>query len=104
MKRTLLLIFQALLIGLSLFVLAGCVEVISAVGTGAYMTAEYFVSGAAIKTVSYELNRIKEALLVALCRMQIRYWYWIAARSLNAVRMTRCSPWMGFIHKCIRSE
>jgi hypothetical protein len=71
MKRNLRLTLQTLLIALSLFVLTGCLEIISAVGTSAYMTGEYFISGAVTRTVSYDFGRIKKALLVALCRMKI---------------------------------
>ena len=71
MKRNLLLTFQTFLIALSLFALTGCLEIISAVGASAYMTGEYLVSGAVTKTVSYDFGRIKKALLVALCKMEI---------------------------------
>lgn len=71
MKRNLRLTLQALLIALSLFVLSGCLEIISAVGASAYMTGEYLVSGAVTKTVSYDFARIKKALLIALCKMEI---------------------------------
>ncbi|MGD8985710.1 MAG: DUF3568 family protein [Desulfobacteraceae bacterium] len=71
MKRNLRLTFQTLLIALSLFVLTGCLEIISAVGASAYMTGEYLVSGAVTKTISCDFSRIKKALLVALCKMEI---------------------------------
>jgi hypothetical protein len=71
MNRNLLVTFQTLLIALALFTLTGCLEIISAVGASAYMTAEYLVSGAVTQTVSYEFGRIKKALLVALCKMEI---------------------------------
>ena len=71
MNKNLLLTFQTLLIALSLFALTGCLAVISTVGASAYVTAEYLVSGAVTNTVSYEFGRIKKALLVALCRMEI---------------------------------
>ena len=71
MKRNLLLTLQTLLIALSLFALTGCLEIISAVGASAYVTGEYLVSGAVTKTVSYDFGRIKKALLVALCKMDI---------------------------------
>ena len=71
MKRNLLLTLQIFLIALSLFALTGCLEIISAVGASAYMTGEYLVSGAVTKTVSYDFGRIKKALLVALCKMEI---------------------------------
>lgn len=71
MKRNLRLTLQIILIALSLFVLTGCLEIISAVGASAYVTGEYLVSGAVTKTVSYDFGRIKKALLVALCKMKI---------------------------------
>ena len=71
MNRKLVNILQVLLITLSVFAHTGCIEIISAVGTGAYMTAEYVVEGAVSKTISYEFGRTKKALLVALCRMEV---------------------------------
>ncbi len=35
------------------------------------MAAEYIMSGSASKTISYDLTRIKKALLVALTKMEI---------------------------------
>lgn len=71
MNRNLILTFQTLLIALSLFTLTGCLAVISTVGASAYVAAEYLVSGAVTNTISYDFGRIKKALLVALCRMDI---------------------------------
>ncbi len=71
MNRNLIITFQTFIIAISLFTLTGCLEVISAVGASAYVTAEYLVSGAVTQTVSYDFGRIKKALLVALCKMQI---------------------------------
>jgi hypothetical protein len=71
MKRNLILTFQTLLIALSLFTLTGCLAVLSTVGASAYVTAEYLVSGAVTNTISHDFGRIKKALLVALCRMEI---------------------------------
>ena len=71
MKRNLILIFQTLLIALSLFTLTGCIAVLSTVGASAYVAAEYLVSGAVTNTVSHDFDRIKKALLVALCKMEI---------------------------------
>jgi hypothetical protein len=71
MKRNFRLTLQILLIAFSLCALTGCIEIISAVGTSAYMTGEYMVTGAVTKTVSYDFGRIKKAVLVALCRMKI---------------------------------
>jgi hypothetical protein len=71
MKRNIIRLFYSLIVAFSIFALTGCVEVIGAVGTGALMGAEYIVTGAVSKTISYEFVRIKKALLVALCRMEI---------------------------------
>ena len=71
MKGNLIRFSQASIIAFSLFTLTGCVETISAVGGGAYVTTQYFVSRAVNKTLSYDFNRLKEALLAALSKMQI---------------------------------
>ena len=70
-KRNLGHLSRALIIALSLFSLTGCIETVSAVGGGAYMTTQYIVSRAVNRTLTYNLGRIKKALLVALCRMEI---------------------------------
>jgi len=54
-----------------LFSLAGCLETISAVGTGALVTAEYVFTGQEPRTLSHAFGRTKSAVLVALCRMKI---------------------------------
>ena len=54
-----------------LLILTGCLEAISAFGTGAIMTAEYVLTGGESKTISHEFARTKRALLVALCKMKI---------------------------------
>jgi len=71
MSKNLILTLKVFLLALTLLALTGCIEIISAVGAGAYVTAEYVTTGAVSKTISYEFDRIKKALLVALCRMQI---------------------------------
>ena len=71
MNKKLAHVLQVLLITLSVFVLTGCIEIISAVGTGAVVTTDYVVTGAVSKTISYEFGRTKKALLVALCRMEV---------------------------------
>ena len=71
MKRNLIRLSQAFIIAFSLFALTGCVETISAVGGSAYVTTQYFLSRAVSKTLSYDFNRIKEALLATLRKMQI---------------------------------
>ena len=71
MKKNFIQTVHVLIIGLSLLSLTGCATAVSAVGTGVAMAAEYVMSGSASKTISYDLIRIKKALLVALCRMEI---------------------------------
>ena len=71
MKKNFVNILQAFPITLTLFSCTGCIEIIGAVGTGAFTTAEYIVAGSVSETYSYEFRRTKKALLVALCRMGI---------------------------------
>ena len=71
MKRNLILTLQTLLIAFLLFTLTGCIAILSTVGASAYVAAEYLVSGAVTNTISHDFGRIKKALLVALCRMEI---------------------------------
>jgi hypothetical protein len=56
---------------LGLFSLAGCLEAISAFGTGALVTAEYVFTGQEPRTLSHAFNQTKRAVLIALCRMNI---------------------------------
>jgi hypothetical protein len=56
---------------LYLFSLAGCMESISAVGTGAMVTAEYVFTGREPRTLSHTFDQTKMAVLIALCRMKI---------------------------------
>jgi hypothetical protein len=72
MKKDLTRTIQILIVACSVLALTGCTTVISAVGTGVAMTAEYVMEGSVAKTVSYELGRIKKSLLVALCKMGIK--------------------------------
>jgi hypothetical protein len=58
-------------IGIVAVSLTGCVELLGAAGTGAYVAAEYALTGAVRKTMCYDFQCTKEALLVALCRMGI---------------------------------
>jgi len=67
MKRIGSLLIAVLL----LFSLTGCVEILGAAGSGAVVTAEYLLSGSVAKTMCYEYDRTKKALLVALSRMEI---------------------------------
>ena len=71
MNRKIILTLQTFLIALSLFSLTGCIAVVSTVGASAYVAAEYLVTGSVTNTVSYDFGRIKKALLVALCKMEI---------------------------------
>jgi hypothetical protein len=56
---------------LALFPLSGCLDAIGAFGTGAVVTAEYVFTGQEPRTLSHTFDRTKEAVLVALCRMNI---------------------------------
>jgi len=60
-----------LTLGLFLFVLTGCVQILGAVGTGAVVTGEYVLGGSVTKTITHEFARIKKALFVALRSMEI---------------------------------
>jgi hypothetical protein len=54
--------------------LSGCAAAVGALGTvgsGVAGGAEYFVSTPVARTVSYDYDRVKKALLVALCKMVI---------------------------------
>ena len=66
---------RALAIGLTLILpLTGCaaaVGVLGAIGSGIVSGAEYVVARPVSKTASYDFDRLKKALLVALCKMQI---------------------------------
>ena len=57
-----------------MFTLSGCALAVGALGTvgsGVAGGAEYFVSTPVAKTVSYDYDRVKKALLVTLCKMVI---------------------------------
>jgi hypothetical protein len=56
---------------LGLFSLAGCMETISAFGTGALVTAEYVFTGQEPRTISHGFDQTTRAVLIALCRMNI---------------------------------
>jgi hypothetical protein len=60
--------FVALLLPLAF---TGCLETIGAFGTGAVVTVEYIMTGEEPRTLSYEYERTKRAVLIALCRMDI---------------------------------
>jgi hypothetical protein len=66
---------RPLIMGLFLtFALSGCAAAVGALGTvgsGVAGGAEYFVSTPVARTVSYDYDRVKKALLVALCKMVI---------------------------------
>ena len=66
---------RPLVMGLFLtFALSGCAAAVGALGTvgsGVAGGAEYFVSTPVARTVSYDYDRVKKALLVALCKMVI---------------------------------
>ncbi|MEE9121603.1 MAG: DUF3568 family protein [Syntrophobacteria bacterium] len=57
-----------------LFALSGCALAVGALGTvgsGVAGGAEYFASTPVSRTVSYDYDRVKKALLVTLCKMVI---------------------------------
>ena len=57
-----------------LFALSGCAVAVGALGTvgsGVAGGADYFASAPVAKTVSYDYDRVKKALLVTLCKMVI---------------------------------
>jgi hypothetical protein len=66
---------QPVLVGLLLiFTLSGCAAAIGALGTlgsGVVGGADYLASSPVSKTVSYDYDRVKKALLVTLCKMVI---------------------------------
>ena len=66
---------QPLMMGFILiFALSGCAVAVSALGTvgsGVAGGADYFASTPVAKTVSYDYDRVKKALLVTLCKMVI---------------------------------
>jgi hypothetical protein len=75
MRKNFNKLVRALVIGLTLTLpLTGCaaaVGVLGAVGSGIVTGAEYVVARPVSKTASYDFDRVKKALLVALCKMQI---------------------------------
>ena len=71
MKRKRLYILKFFVIGLLSVSLTGCIQLLGAAGTGAYVAAEYAMSGAVRKTMCFGFECTKNALLVALCRMGI---------------------------------
>lgn len=66
---------RPILVGLFLiFTLSGCAAAIGALGTlgsGVVGGADYLASSPVSKTVSYDYDRVKKALLVTLCKMVI---------------------------------
>ena len=75
MRKNFNKLVRALALGLTLILpLTGCaaaVGVLGAVGSGIVSGAEYVVARPVSKTASYDFDRVKKALLVALCKMQI---------------------------------
>jgi hypothetical protein len=71
MKRKRVHILRLSALGLLLLFFTGCVEWLGAAGTGAFVAAEYALTGAVRKTMCYGFECTKNALLVALCRMGI---------------------------------
>jgi hypothetical protein len=64
-------IFGPFIVLLGLCPLSGCLDAISAFGTGAVVTAEYVFTGQEPRTLSHAFDQTKEAVLIALCRMNI---------------------------------
>lgn len=60
-----------LILCLSVFTLSGCAAALSAVGTGVLMGAEYVMDSPVAKSITCEVNRMKKAALIALCKMKI---------------------------------
>ena len=63
-----------LAIGLSFWGLTGCAAAVTAVGvvaSGLAYGTEYVLTSQVSRTTTHEFDRVKKALLVALCRMQI---------------------------------
>lgn len=75
MRKNFNKLVRALAIWLTLILpLTGCaaaVGVLGAVGSGIVTGAEYVVARPISQTASYDFDRVKKALLVALCKMQI---------------------------------
>ena len=71
MKRNPSYILKLIVISILPLTLTGCIELLGAAGTGAYVAAEYVMTGAVRKTMCYDFQCTKQALLVALCRMGI---------------------------------
>jgi hypothetical protein len=66
------LIMRVLLLAvLSVFLFTGCAGLLGTVGSGAAVTVEYVMTGAVSKTMCYEFDRTKKALLIALTRMNM---------------------------------
>jgi hypothetical protein len=71
MKKHSIHIVQPLLLVILLLTFTGCVEVLGALGSGASMASDYILKSAASKTISHEFMRTKQALLIALRKMEI---------------------------------
>lgn len=76
MRKNFNKLVRAFVIGLTLILpLTGCaaaVGILGTIGTGIVSGAEYVVAQPVSKTASYDFDRVKKALLVALCKMQIQ--------------------------------
>ena len=62
---------QVICLALSLLALTGCVEMLGVLGSGASMASDYILKSSASKTISHGFNRTKQALLIALRKMEI---------------------------------
>jgi hypothetical protein len=61
-----------LLAVLSMFLFTGCAAFLGPVGSGAAVTVEYVMRGAVAKTMCFQFDRTKKALLIAFTRMNMR--------------------------------
>jgi hypothetical protein len=71
MKTNLSHTLKLMFLGALSLTVTGCIEWLGAAGTGAYVAAEYAMTGTVRKTMCYDFQCTKKALLVALCRMGI---------------------------------
>ena len=71
MNRNPYYILMLIVISVLPLTVTGCVELLGAAGTGAYVAAEYMMTGTVTKTMCFDFQCTKNALLVALCRMGI---------------------------------
>jgi hypothetical protein len=74
MKSNITSTVRILALGLFLMSFTGCAAAVTVLGTvasGITYGAEYILTSPVSKTTTYDYDRVKKALFVALCRMQI---------------------------------